>query len=172
MTALLVSERSHTVGAGQVRLRRLRGVGPFSGVLEMRGIEEGGEVAARRARKHPNVTPVTIDRRPTLDVQIYGHQTTSKLKISPKLVFYNNASSIRLKDDQTVTLDPLGGHRSTKGAQFSAAGGVDREVSGDCSPADQLMSPGRRRRKTGHLLTIEVRDSRSACMIASRVFLR
>jgi hypothetical protein len=54
VAALLVSERSHAVGAGQVRLRRLSGVGPFSGVLEMRGIE-AGEVAVRRARKHPNV---------------------------------------------------------------------------------------------------------------------
>jgi hypothetical protein len=41
--------------SGPGGLRRLRGVGPFSGVLEMRGIEEGGEVAVRRARKHSNV---------------------------------------------------------------------------------------------------------------------
>jgi hypothetical protein len=72
IAALLVSERSHAVGAGQVRLRRLRGVGPFSGVLEMRGMEEGGQVAVRRARKHPNVAPVTKRGRSTLVVDIYG----------------------------------------------------------------------------------------------------
>jgi hypothetical protein len=68
VAALLHAEWSHAVGAGQVRLRRLRGAGPIFGILEMRGIEEGGEVAVRRARKHPNVTPAARGGRLALNL--------------------------------------------------------------------------------------------------------
>ena len=57
VAALLVSEQSHAVSVEQVRLRCLRGAGPFAGVLEMRGIAEREQASVRRARMHRSVAP-------------------------------------------------------------------------------------------------------------------
>jgi hypothetical protein len=72
-------------GAGRVRLGRLRGVGPFSGVLEMRGLEEGAEEAMRRARRHPNVTPCAIHWCSTLDYDISPLLSTIKRHIKSQI---------------------------------------------------------------------------------------
>jgi hypothetical protein len=58
VAALLVSEQSHTVWVEQVRLRCLRGAGPFAGVLEMRGIADREQATVRRARNHRSVSPI------------------------------------------------------------------------------------------------------------------